>query len=270
MYKISWISDRIAKLLRKEAENVAFFKGARQALIKKFTIDLTNAGTKELNLSGNFIYAQASSSASANCDIQFSRRDDDFEKYNFIEGFGLKHPFDKIYVSWSAQDGETITLWVGEVYPELFDIIDNRAITKLTQVYDSIYNLRQNVRSLNGDTGTQILKSAYGTTTSETIHTVTAGKNFYLTSANICGKGTDIGFMFSIIVTNAADVQQYRVLSILVKGEAASGDGPGDSTSNSFPMPLKIPAGYKIKLVTTALGAPSTSEVYANIQGWEE
>lgn len=270
MYKISWISDRIAKLLRKEAENVAFFKGARQALIKKFVIPLTNAGTREIQLSGNFIYAQASSSSGANCDIQFGRRDDDFEKYNFIEGFGLKHPFDKIYVSWEAQSGETITLWVGEVYPELFDIIDNRVINKLTIVDDSIYSLRQNTRSGNGDTGTQVNKSVYGSTALEVIHTVTAGKTFYLTAANLAGKGTDIGFIFSILVTNAADAIQYTLLNLVVNGDGATGDGPGGVSNNSYPTPIKIPAGYKIKLNTASMGAPSTSEVYANIQGWEE
>ena len=262
MYKISWISDRIAKLLRKEAENVAFFKGARQALIKKFVIPLTDAGTREIQLSGNFIYAQASSSSGANCDIQFGRRDDDFEKYNFVEGFGLKHPFDKVYVSWEAQSGETITLWVGEVYPELFDIIDNRVINKLTVVDDSIYSLRQNTRSGNGDTGTQINKSSYSTTDTVVVHTVTAGKTFYLTSASFGCRVAAINIYTFLGVRNAADTFQYNLLSLMTVGTVQNGP-----IAKTFNPPLKIPAGYDIYMYNVDGTGMAKS---AEITGWEE
>ncbi len=112
-----------------------------------------------------------------------------------------------------------------------------------------------NTRTLNGDTGTQITKSGTQTNAGSTIlHTVTAGKSFYLTAANLFGvNGASVwGY---IQVTDAADATQYNILYCYDRF----------GYSHDFIYPVKIPAGYKVKIVIDA----ATGEARGFIHGYE-
>jgi len=108
-----------------------------------------------------------------------------------------------------------------------------------------------------GITRTQICKNATVNGAFGTIHTVTAGKTFYLTSAAVFGNAP-ANQVIQIDVADAAAAQQYQLLA-----GYSSGAGSGMLT-NCFPMPIVIPAGYLIRV--NCGGGPAIG----CIQGWEE
>jgi hypothetical protein len=117
------------------------------------------------------------------------------------------------------------------------------------------------VRSINPDTGTQITKDANVAGATAIIHTVTAGKNFYLTfsrcSANIVGSAENRMF-----VRDAGDAEQYE-LHYLASGGV---DGDFQNEAHSYPYPIEIPAGYDICIVSGA----GNSDCHGTLHGWEE
>ena len=119
--------SRLTDLIDRSTQAIDFFKGRSNALLKKYVIDLNAAGGKEINLAGNFIYAIDGTDSIANVDVRFSRNDADVDAYNLVKSLGVTHPFDKLYLSWSAQASKTLTLWIGNLAPDLLSVIDNRS-----------------------------------------------------------------------------------------------------------------------------------------------
>lgn len=131
--------------------------------------------------------------------------------------------------------------------------------TSTAQIETNTTGLPANTRSLNGDTGTQITKSGSANNGTTIIHTVTAGKKLFLSSAVVaCGFGVSNAFEF--FVTNAADVTQYSIY------KGSGGAAGNQSVGLNFNNPIKIPAGYKLKCLTNSAGAG----IGVCINGWEE
>lgn len=134
--------DKIVAKFTDSMEAIEFFKGRTNVLLKKWQIDLSVAGTQEVAIAGNFVYAIDATGALANVDVQFSKREDDMDKYNLVKSLGIIYPYDKVIFSWSAQAGASITLWIGNQAPDFLQVIDNRSAaasdTYLSQLVDKI------------------------------------------------------------------------------------------------------------------------------------
>jgi len=134
--------DKIVAKFTDSMEAIEFFKGRTNVLLKKWTINLAVAGTQEVAIAGNFVYAIDATGALANVDVQFSKREDDMDKYNLVKSLGIIYPYDKVIFSWSAQAGASITLWIGNQAPDFLQVIDNRSAaasdTYLSQLVDKI------------------------------------------------------------------------------------------------------------------------------------
>ena len=108
-----------------------------------------------------------------------------------------------------------------------------------------------------GVTRTQIVKSVEVANTTTIIHTVTAGKTFYLCSVS-CDSDSGVNKLTHLKVRNDSDVDQY----IIIDHESAA--QASVSGSLTFFPPITIPAGWDIVLETTA------TQGMGFIHGWEE
>jgi len=111
--------------------------------------------------------------------------------------------------------------------------------------------------TVGGVTRVQINKSVIGNNNTTIIHTVTAGKVFYLCAVTFSGN-PQAGGTSDLFIRNVADVAQYTILH----SHTAAVDGR-DSAMPLF-MPIAIPAGYDIVLTTTNTAA------HVFIAGWEQ
>lgn len=108
--------------------------------------------------------------------------------------------------------------------------------------------------------GEQIAKYATANNATVILHTVTAGKTFYLSFYTFLGYIAGAGAGVSLIVRNAADVEQYKisVLRGAVVGQL--------SQALALDFPLEIPAAYDVCAVSDS----ANSTLYAFAHGWEE
>jgi hypothetical protein len=260
-------------------------------------LDLSEARKNlEINLSGNLFYIFNSSSQTAKIKVKFNRID--AKETEIIRGIGWIRPFNKIFISNEAQSGEWVEIFISFYAPALFQLLDNRSEILQSQYLENIQNYTKGivddtikgllrsigdvgaspsnssgrtvlnlldlidtkVRSLNPNEGTPINKSSNaGASTTNIIHTVTAGKSFCLSSCFLGGQG-NTDFEVLLYVRDASDIAQYRLLVIR---NAVAG---GQFIARSFPHPVRIPAGYDIVLQTNA----AATNVDAGISGWEE
>jgi hypothetical protein len=262
----------IEEILARSNDAAKFVKGQTNALLTPFVFNLGSAGSQELDIQGNFLYAVSASDATANVDVQLNRQANEIAKLNITKNLGYQHPFMKVFVSWTAQPGKTLTMLFGQQAGELISVIDNRSAVDINALLGDIKTntgntvtdllaLIQAVKGINPETGAQIIKNASANNATVVVHTVTAGKTFYLTSM-LHSTSLPTGVVGSnVFVTNAADVQQYVLSELLSPGTPAV----AANSPISYLPALKIPAGFKIKLFA------STSTVYSKccITGWE-
>jgi len=149
-----WFQD----LLQRSTDAIDAFKGKTQTLLKKWSFDLNAAGSQTINISGNFIYVVDATDGIATIGVQFSRLDSDIDSFTLSKGLGIIHPFDKLYVSWSAQTSKTLTIWIGNLAPELLNVIDNRSAVALDTL---LTNIRDDQRAT---TGTAVAEQTINTT----------------------------------------------------------------------------------------------------------
>lgn len=259
---------------------------------KIVTYDLTTAQTnKEVSIAGNFfgmIFGGNTSNtpdANVNVDVTFNFQPstNGSEAINFTQGLYINRPFRQVFLTWSAQSGKVAKFIVSSFANATVSVQDNRSQTTIASALSSIItnttgialdatlvstntkldSVVADLRGLNGDTGTQIVASGSASNTTTTIRTVTTGKTFYLTAFNhttypsASGSGTS-----TLIVTNGADVLQYTLATVAMSSSALQNTGFGQA----LPTPIKIPAGYKIKVVSNSANITN----YASIFGWEE
>lgn len=144
--------NTIQELTLREQENVQFTKNGTNQLIKKIVIALDTATTYfPVTLLGNMVYGLDSNDASANLNIQFNRVSSEVDQFPLYSGLGYVAPFDRFYLSWSAQAGKTITLLVGSLGKDVVDIIDNRSATTQTTLLTSILAELQGISTAGND-----------------------------------------------------------------------------------------------------------------------
>jgi hypothetical protein len=146
-------------LLGRSTVATQFTKGKTNALIKKWTLPLTTAGELTISLQGNFVYGFDGTDSEANAQVQFSEKNSDTDSFDVRQGIGYTHPFDKLHFTWTAQVGKTLTIYIANLAPDIFGIIDNRSTVLSTAVLQNILaeltgtSLAQgfNVITLNAD-----------------------------------------------------------------------------------------------------------------------
>lgn len=111
--------------------------------------------------------------------------------------------------------------------------------------------------SVAGKTRTQITKSVEVNNGIQIIHTVSAGKTFHFCCCT-CGADTGINKLTHLLVRNASDAVQYRIIDHESASQATVWGGL------AFSPPIAIVAGWDIVLETTA------AQGSAFIHGWEE
>lgn len=225
-------------------------KAQRVQLYNTITINLaTVRANEEMVFTGNYIYALEATDVDANLDIRFNEL---FRAtINVKKGRGVRVPFYRFYITNTAQAGKSVTLAIGIEASdfEIFDVGKALGITGLVYTAPSPRaGYAQIAVSGEADDATVIL------------HTVTAGKIFYLVGAH-AGMVTAASFTTKLMVTNAADVEQYAIF------ESPQG---AVATQMPFPsyypsVPLEIPAGYKIKLFSSG----ATHKICGFIHGYE-
>lgn len=107
------------------------------------------------------------------------------------------------------------------------------------------------------DGAVQVVNSDHVSDGAVVLHTVSAGKTFYLTHCSIDATGDADGFAY-IAVRNTDDVDQYMIL------HAAGHTGFGVTSSPVFIPPIEIPSGWDVTLYS-----PSTYTSYGFVHGYE-
>ncbi len=115
----------------------------------------------------------------------------------------------------------------------------------------------KNTRGLNGDTGSQVAKSVAANSGTTIIHTVTAGKAFYLDSVALSHDGFGTGTC-NLFIRNGSDVLTVELLWLCSAANVIR------DRQNQYKYPIKITAGYDICLGVGGVTA------HACITGWEE
>lgn len=108
--------------------------------------------------------------------------------------------------------------------------------------------------------GTQILKYADANAATVVVHTVSAGKVFYLTFFSHTGFLSAAGEVSELIIRNAADALQLR----LSRFESPASETLSVAVGLNFP--IEIPALWDIAIYSSNAGIVS----YGSIAGWEE
>ena len=108
--------------------------------------------------------------------------------------------------------------------------------------------------------GAQVVKSNTAINNTAIIHTVTAGKVFFMTLASWAINASVAGGNCFVEVRNGLDVSQYKVMNIII-------DVANQFTSSlTFWPPIEIPAGWDV----TCRSGVGTLDIRAFIFGWEE
>ena len=111
-----------------------------------------------------------------------------------------------------------------------------------------------------GHNGTQVIASSAANNSTVILYTVTAGKVFYLSYANLVMYARNFSLTVALSVRNAADVLQYSIATM------ASGDLGHLSLPVILNPPLEIPAGWDVVVSSN----DALCNAYAFIHGWEE
>lgn len=111
-----------------------------------------------------------------------------------------------------------------------------------------------------GHNGEQVVKSNNAINATSIVHTVTAGKTFYLCLATFClVDAVGAGMLF---VRNGADVAQYTI----IRSDIETLVGSTSPLLIPFNPPIEIPASWDICVEATGVGCNANGFVF----GWEE
>lgn len=88
-------------------------------------INLSTAKTNDFySLAGNYFYIVDAYNSSNWIKVKFNRLENDLIK--FEKGFGVRKPFTKFWVTFDAQASGWVDVLIGQISPQLLEIIDNR------------------------------------------------------------------------------------------------------------------------------------------------
>ena len=111
--------------------------------------------------------------------------------------------------------------------------------------------------SIAGVTRTQILKSAEANNETVIIHTVTAGKTFYLVAIG-CGVDSGAAKYAHVLIRNASDVTVAILIDIHTTAQTAM------NRTLQLPIPIVVEAGFDIIIIT------DNTHATCFILGWEQ
>lgn len=107
------------------------------------------------------------------------------------------------------------------------------------------------------DGGTQVTEEGYAVNQVTLIHTVTATKTLYLSYASMgISNESAVIEVCSLQITDGADNVKYHLFW------SGCGNKAGIIVAGSFMPPIEIPAGYKIKLNSTAADLKSNAFIH--------
>jgi hypothetical protein len=222
-------------------------KRVKYYTILNYTLDVARAN-EPLFIAGAYIYVLNLDGTAKVKLNEISGDDIDLFKYRQIAS-----PFYRIFLTHTAQALKVLSLAIG-IGAENFSISDFQS-PDLSLLSGYGLELR-NTFAYNY--GTQIAKSNSISGGTVIVHTVTSGKTFLLEFAQLqVYTGVASGTENKLIVRNAADVEQYRILSFIM----------GDTSQDSevFRGVLSIPEGWDI-----CLFSPTGNDYgRANIKGRE-
>lgn len=253
-------------ILEKYVGGIKYARGRTNTLMQRWTFDLSAAGNQTINLAGNFVYGYEGTDADSNVNIEFSRKEGGVHQHPVVEGFGYRHPFDRLHVNWAAQDSDTLTIIIGNLSTDLFDIIDNRsAPASLSALTDIETAVEDKLDLEKGSLGTAIYKDAQIANATGIIHTVTAGKTLFMTGLSWQAHSTvaAVGGEVIVLVRNAADALQYEMVKVTIATSAT--DGRFAAGNHCAHACIQIAAGFDICVVSNAVGI----NIQAFLQGWE-
>lgn len=224
----------------------------------KYTLALDTATSdKQLDIAGNFFGVVDASAADASISVKFNKNQS--EAIDFTKGLYMTRPYNKVFLSWDAQAGESVDIIIASMNKDLFDVQDFR--TEVSQAIDLAAIKDNTARLIIPSGATEVNVLASGTATA-TLYTVTAGKTLYIANASLLVASSSTKAWLEI--TTAADA---RVAIFLQTAYYGANNG---NCLNYIPT-IVVPAGYKIKIgcsggndFTAGGGGYS-----ANINGWE-
>lgn len=244
-----------------------------------YTLPLDTAFTNfQVEIAGNLIACiyggdtAGTLDTTVNVDIQFNRIEPNAgNKVNFSQGLQMVRPFARLFVTSTAQAGKVIKFLIASTAP-LFEVRDYRASGATATILSTIATntgntvtqdtaVKNNTRSLNGDTGTQIAVSGLANSSTTVLWTVTAAKTGYLSHINICNAFQNTSAACYLEVTNAAGVVQYTILAMVNTGGLNA-----PITVIDLSNPLVIPTGFKVQLRSV----DANSYPKAFLKAWEE
>jgi len=105
-------------------QQIAYIRSSSIGTPKKLVLDLGIARNDYLlSFAGNFIYAYEATSITANVDIKVNEQREPF--FTLIKRKGFMTPYYRLFLTNTAQAGETITFVYGTQAPDFLEVIDN-------------------------------------------------------------------------------------------------------------------------------------------------
>lgn len=177
-------SPEILKEFALADERIDYIRSSSIGTPRQFRHDLAAANTDlELTLSGNFIYVTESNDFDDHAYIKFSKRDG--SSFRISKGLGFITPFDRIFLTNTAQAAGYLDIIYGSLAPDFLSIIDNRSDLLTAELLDDIADYTRVLRFIPVGSA-EILASAITlNAAASNIYTVPAGQVFYMTEANI-------------------------------------------------------------------------------------
>lgn len=257
------MSEYLEGLIKRSNDAVAFTKNNSNRLLYKVVIPLSTAGEKTLNIQGNYIYGVEANNIDDTINIQFSRNDSLSDSFAIVKGFGHIHPFDKIYCSWSAQAGGSITLYVANLAPELMGVIDNRSEVIQASLLQDIVDNTLILNSIPSTATRVYLTGTLHASSSVDMYTVPAGKTLYI-NTSVLALAYAPGVAAGYVQLGTDDSQMFsRVACIGATDE-------DKATSCLLHMPsIPVVAGKKVQLTSFKYDdTAQNAEATAVITGW--
>lgn len=107
-------------------EAVRFLKKHNQAIPQVYEFDLSTAKTDlEFTATGNFFYVLDSTNTDDSISVKFNAKDS--KGVPLTKQLGLRTPFDRVFITHTAQASKTMTILIGTVSSDFMDVIDNRS-----------------------------------------------------------------------------------------------------------------------------------------------
>jgi hypothetical protein len=258
------LSPELTREFELSDERIAYIRRSRMGAPHKLTFDLSIAATDLIQyIQGNFLYVQESSDLANRVYVKFNSQDQD--SFPLEKAFGFKTPYEKMYFSWTAQPGQTMTIIYGSLATEFLDVLDHRGEVVAATLLQTIANNTRNLVTIPVG-ATRILASAQtNNAQSATIYTVPVGRTFYLTEANIAFAPSSAAAPPYATIYDGAN----RLLVCRGFYNVGAGYVAPNTVAQHFSPPIEFPAGTVLKIQQeNYTGALVSDYSQATMQGY--